>query len=113
MKKENGWLRMLALISQLGICMLTAIFFCVLLGRLLAERFHQELLFPVMLLLGIMAGMRSCYKVIQRFVDLRKNTSPQHYIESIKRKKETAGQPADKKEESDVDEMDKMDAGGQ
>jgi len=67
-KKERSALRMLALISQLGICMLTCIFFCVFLGELLVRTFHQELLFPLLLVLGILAGLRSCYKMIQIFI---------------------------------------------
>ena len=67
-KKERSALRMLALISQLGICMLTCILFCVFLGELLVRTFHQELLFPLLLVLGILAGLRSCYKMIQIFM---------------------------------------------
>ncbi|MDO5146806.1 MAG: AtpZ/AtpI family protein [Eubacteriales bacterium] len=100
MKKKRGWLRVLALVSQLGICMLTAIFFCVLIGNFLVERFHRELLFPAMLVLGILAGLRSCYTVIQRFVDLNKNTSPQHYIEEIKKRKNVETRTQDSEEET-------------
>ena len=85
-KKERSALRMLALISQLGICMLTCIFFCVFLGELLVRTFHQELLFPLLLVLGILAGLRSCYKMIQIFMG---------------------------EKESDYHETDKMDKGNQ
>ena len=67
-RKNRSALRMLALISQLGICMLTCIFICVFLGDVLVRKFHQELLFPLMLVIGILAGMRSCYKMIQVFM---------------------------------------------
>lgn len=84
-KEKNAW-RMLALISQLGICMLTSIFICVFLGWWLVQKLHQDLLFPLMVVIGIMAGVRSCYKVIQKFVDLKDNcyltsseTSKTHY----------------------------------
>lgn len=83
-KKDQSALRMLALVSQLGICMLTCIFICVFLGEYVSRIFHQELLFPLMLLLGILAGMRSCYKMIQGF---------------------------NKEKESDRHETDKMDKG--
>ena len=66
-RKNRNVFRMLPLISQLGICMLTCIFICVFLGSFLARELHQELLFPLMLVLGILAGMRSCYKMIQVF----------------------------------------------
>lgn len=85
-RKNRSALRMLALISQLGICMLTCIFICVFLGDVLVRKFHQELLFPLMLVIGILAGMRSCYKMIQVFMG---------------------------EKESDYHEMDKMDKGNQ
>ena len=40
-RKNRSALRMLALISQLGICMLTCIFICVFLGDVLVRKFHQ------------------------------------------------------------------------
>ena len=48
-KKDYSFLRMLALITQLGISMLTCIFL-------------------VFLILGILAGFRSCYTIILRFI---------------------------------------------
>lgn len=61
---------MLVLISQLGICMLTSIFLCVFLGKVLMDRLHCELIFPAFLLVGILAGFRSCYSIICRFIRL-------------------------------------------
>lgn len=71
-KKNHNAMRMLVLISQLGICMLVSILFCVYLGQLLSQKFHSDVLFPMMLLIGIMAGFRSCYMMISRFVNLGK-----------------------------------------
>ena len=87
-KKERGAVRMLVLITQLGICMMTPIFFCVFLGQFLTQKTDIMILFPVLLVIGILAGFRSCYIMISRFVTLGK------------------------KEESDRHEMDKMDSGG-
>lgn len=42
-KKDYSFLRMLALITQLGISMLTCIFLCMIAGKFLAERLHAEL----------------------------------------------------------------------
>lgn len=67
-KKDYTFLKMLALITQLGISMLTCIFLCMLAGRFLSERFHSDWIFPVFLLLGILAGFRSCYTIISRFI---------------------------------------------
>ena len=39
-KKDYSFLRMLALITQLGISMLTCIFLCMIAGKFLAERLH-------------------------------------------------------------------------
>ena len=74
-KKDHSALRMLALISQLGICMMTPTFFCVFVGQFLSRRLNQELIFPFLVLLGMMAGFRSCYTVITRFVNLEKDAN--------------------------------------
>ncbi len=60
---------MVALVTQLGISMLVCIFIGVFIGWFLSERLHIIILFPVMLILGILAGMRSCYGLIKRFAD--------------------------------------------
>ena len=62
-KKDYSFLRMLALITQLGISMLTCIA-----GKFLAERLHADWIFLVFLILGILAGFRSCYTIILRFI---------------------------------------------
>lgn len=67
-KKDYTFLRMLALITQLGISMLTCIFLCMLVGKFLSERLHADGIFLVFLLLGILAGFRSCYTIISRFI---------------------------------------------
>ena len=41
-KKDYSFLRMLALITQLGISMLTCIFLCMIAGKFLAERLHAD-----------------------------------------------------------------------
>lgn len=108
-RKDRRALRMLVLISQLGICMLTAIFLCVFLGRFLAQQFHQELFFPFMLLLGILAGMRSCYDVIRRFVDLESRAPYVIHKKEKDQKGKNGGETFGEKEESDGHEMDRMD----
>jgi len=64
-KKDYSFLRMLALITQLGISMLTCIFLCMIAGKFLAERLHADWIFLVFL---ILAGFRSCYTIILRFI---------------------------------------------
>ena len=65
---DYSFLRMLALITQLGISMLTCIFLCMIAGKFLAERLHADWIFLVFLILGILAGFRSCYTIILRFI---------------------------------------------
>lgn len=67
-KKDYTFLRMLALITQLGISMLTCIFLCMIIGKFLAQQLHIDWVVLVFLLLGILAGFRSCYKIIMRFI---------------------------------------------
>lgn len=57
-KKDYSFLRMLALITQLGISMLTCIFLCMIAGKFLAERLHADWIFLVFLILGILAGFQ-------------------------------------------------------
>ncbi len=72
-KDEKHPLRMLALITQLGIAMMTAIFIAALIGLKIGQMVHSDLVFPLFLVLGIMAGFRSCYHIITRFVSFRRN----------------------------------------
>ena len=60
-------MRMTALIMQLGITMLTCLLLCGIPGRLLALRTGRPVIFPLFLLLGSLAGFRSCFQVIERF----------------------------------------------
>ncbi len=72
-KKESNRksMRMIVLILQLGITMMTTVFLSGFLGRILAYSLHNLLLFPLFLLLGILAGFRSCYRLILRFTSLK------------------------------------------
>ena len=54
--------------TQKGISMLTCIFLCMIAGKFLAERLHADWIFLVFLILGILAGFRSCYTIILRFI---------------------------------------------
>ena len=44
------------------------IFLCMIAGKFLAERLHADWIFLVFLILGILAGFRSCYTIILRFI---------------------------------------------
>ena len=44
------------------------IFLCMIIGRFFSEKLQLDWLFLVFLLLGILAGFRSCYMIILRFI---------------------------------------------
>lgn len=66
-RKEKRAFRMLVLITQIGICMMVPIFFCVFLGQWISEKTGQPLFFLLLLVIGAMAGFRSSWQIISRF----------------------------------------------
>lgn len=81
--------RMVALISQLGITMMVALFMCAGIGYLISEKTGNELWFLLFLLLGMLAGFRSCYDIIRRFVDLSSSVEKTESSESGKTEEES------------------------
>ena len=81
MRKEGDKfpLRMLLLISQIGITMMVPIFFCGWLGSLVARKTGIDILILVFSVIGIMAGFRSCYHIIRRFTSLKSSTLEDNY----------------------------------
>lgn len=82
-KDERFPLRMLVLISQLGINMMVSIFLCAWLGSFVARVTGVEFLFVIFLFLGILGGFRSCYSVITRFVSLKSSDEMSRKIDQI------------------------------
>ncbi len=60
--------RTFALITQLGLSMLTPIFLCIFVGSFLQNKFHIPLFIPL-LILGFLAGIRNSYLLIKQTVD--------------------------------------------
>lgn len=56
-KKDYTFLRMLALITQLGISMLTCIFLCMIIGKFLSERLQISWIFPAVSSVGNISGI--------------------------------------------------------
>ena len=71
MESRRRSMRMIVLILQLGLTMMTAIFLCGMIGWFLGDRLHNLLFFPLFLFLGILAGFRSCYRMILKFTSLK------------------------------------------
>lgn len=63
MKDNRQIFRTLALITQLGISMLAPILLCLWLGQFLNARFSFDLTL-LLLILGILAGCRNCFKLL-------------------------------------------------
>ncbi|MGN0244219.1 MAG: AtpZ/AtpI family protein [Lachnospiraceae bacterium] len=57
-------IKTLALVTQLGISMITPVMLCVLIGVKIDERYHTHWFLPL-LLLGIAAGVRNVYVLVK------------------------------------------------
>lgn len=67
MKEYKQIFRVVALISQVGITMLSSVFVCGLIGYFIDNRFETHT-FIVFLLLGIAGGYRAVYSLIKQFI---------------------------------------------
>lgn len=65
--------RTFALITQVGLSMLTPIFLCVFAGQFLENRFHIPIFIPLVIL-GVFAGFRNCYYLVRHA-----NEDPEEY----------------------------------
>lgn len=93
-KSDRNPLRLLVLISQIGITMMVPIFFCAWLGLYVSSKTGIDFLFLLFLILGIMSGFRSCYSVIRRFISLKNPTEPVNLVnpENLMNQNRQAGQ---------------------
>ncbi|MDO4169692.1 MAG: AtpZ/AtpI family protein [Lachnospiraceae bacterium] len=63
MKNRHTILKMISLITQLGITMLTSIFLCMFIGLWIDRKFSTHFFIPF-LLLGIAGGFRGVYTLV-------------------------------------------------
>ncbi len=68
MREHKQVFKMIALISQVGITMLSSVFICGLIGYWIDNRFETHT-FLVFLILGIAGGYRAVYALIRQFMD--------------------------------------------
>lgn len=68
LRQKKSGLENLVLISQLGINVLTPVFLCLMAGICLDRRFGLSLTVPF-LILGILSGALSAYKMAKRTID--------------------------------------------
>lgn len=74
MKKNHTVLKMLTLITQLGITMLTSIFLCMFLGLWIDQKFDTHFFIPF-LLLGIAGGFRGVYSLVKQASEQKKESN--------------------------------------
>ena len=72
MREHNQIFKMIALISQIGITMLSSVFICGLIGYLIDDRFGTHLFLPL-LILGVAGGYRAVYSLIKQFIKKKEN----------------------------------------
>ena len=82
-RKKNG-LENLVLISQLGINVMTPVFLCLIAGDWLDRRFGTSLVVPL-LIVGILAGGLSAYKMAKATIDKEKEAIEKVSYPFIKR----------------------------
>jgi hypothetical protein len=79
----NQLVKMIYLILQIGLTMLVTVFICIGLGYLLQRLFGINLM-ALFIVLGVLAGMRSAYVLIRKFVSF---TNPDdEYIRLLRQK---------------------------
>lgn len=67
-KERSRVVKMIYLITQIGFTMLVTIFLCIGVGYLIDRRFGTHLM-VWFILLGVLAGCRSVYILIRKFLD--------------------------------------------
>ncbi len=85
-KKDKAVLKCLAMISQVSISMLVPIFLCAAIGWWLNDRFHTQIWFVVMIVVGIGAAFRNVYILTLSFYsdDMKREHERLRYIQDLK-----------------------------
>lgn len=87
MKKSDRFVvQALAMVTQVGITMLTPIFLCVYLGLKLDDWFGTSYLFILFVLLGVLAAFRNVYLLMRKFFakDLEREETELRYFAELK-----------------------------
>jgi hypothetical protein len=94
----NQLVKMIYLILQIGLTMLVTVFICIGLGYLL-EHFLGINLMALLIVLGVLAGMRSAYVLIRKFVSF--SNPDDEYIRLVRDKSDDT---ADDDEDDETEE---------
>ncbi len=73
-------IRSLAMVMQLGLCVLTPIFLCIFIGFQADSRLGTKLMVP-MLILGVLAGVRCAWKMVQAMIRQEKKDEERFHAE--------------------------------
>ena len=71
MKKNRTVFKIIGLISQLGLSVVVPIFLCTFIGMFLERRFSISIT-VILIVLGLLAGMRNAYYLLKQAVDIMK-----------------------------------------
>lgn len=84
--KDKKVLRSFVMISQIGISMMVPIFLCGMIGYWLNNWLHQELLFLLLLVVGVGAAFRNLYVLTRAFYaeDLKKEQEKAAYMKNLR-----------------------------
>ncbi len=84
--KDKKVMQSFVMISQIGISMMVPIFICGAIGYWLNTWLRQELLFVLMLIIGIGAAFRNFYVLTRSFyaADLKKEQEKLDYMKNLK-----------------------------
>lgn len=86
MKSNRSLIKALAMITQIGLSMLTPIFLCVFGGRWLDETFQTKYWLIILLILGVLAAFRNVFYLTKSFYakDKEREDAELQYFESLK-----------------------------
>lgn len=68
MRYRKSVFRSLAMVTQLGLCLVTPIFICVFIGYQIDRRFGTKIMIPI-LILGVLSGARNAWRLVQSILD--------------------------------------------
>lgn len=98
MNRNNSIWKALALVSQIGISMMTPIFLCAFIGYQIDQFFHTQYWFLIFIVLGILAAFRNVYLLTRGFYekDMKKEHEKLQYFEELKNHKIKSEQTSQK-----------------
>lgn len=99
MKKNKNVVKALAMITQVGISMMTPILLCIFIGYQLDKHFHTKYWFIIFMVLGILAAFRNVYYMTKQFYakDKAREDAELKYMEDLKREARQNAEHSDKK----------------